>query len=400
MASRPPAIAAPPNLGPSNAVAPIQGDYWGLLAIPALLYGSLFTITREFGELAYIFIVGLAALACAGSRQLKFFPGQRFLVVLSFFYIILSRFDVLPSAWTIYHDDFAALRQWIPLVTTPILTTAMFLLFWQYRRFIIEYALLLCAIAFVIRFIASFWEQDLYWYADVPLGIYGLYSPNNDTLPLLLMLGIAAHRVDGRWRLQILLTLFTALVSTSAATRLFALINMGARLVGGRTTMLIMLFIALMAFQLISPFYYDAIYTLDGNSGVRTIFWRDAQLAVMQSHGLGVGFGTEYITNWFGDVGRISWGLTTEDADNRLFISTHSTFYDFALRMGVLGAGGFALWMFSVVRGAVTPTAVPTAALLVISCAVTPAMTAIDTQIGISMLLAWLLVERKAAGLS
>jgi hypothetical protein len=50
------------------------------------------------------------------------------------------------------------------------------------------------------------------------------------------------------------------------------------------------------------------------------------------------------------------------------------------------------------VRAAASPTSAPMCALLLISCSVVPAMTAVDTQIGISLLIAWLLVEQARPG--
>ena len=136
---------------------------------------------------------------------------------------------------------------------------------------------------------------------------------------------------------------------------------------------------------------------MDVNSGVRAIFWRDTQLAVRQTWGIGVGFGTEYITNWFGDIGRsYDYVLTAEGASDRLFISNHSIYYDVALRLGLIGVALFITMIVGTVKAAQSRLAAPLCAYLIVSIGVVPALTTVDTQIGICLLIGWILADRDA----
>jgi hypothetical protein len=61
----------------------------------------------------------------------------------------------------------------------------------------------------------------------------------------------------------------------------------------------------------------------------------------------------------------------------------------------VLGTVLFIVMIYDAACRPMTRLATPAAALLLIGCAVTPAITTVDTQIGMGLLLAWLFVERE-----
>jgi len=280
------------------------------------------------------------------------------------------------------------------MLATPLLTTALYVLLYSTRRLLLTYPLQIAAIFYVLRTVSLYFDENPEFYDDVRLGSWSLYSPNNETLAIFLLVAIWAFKKEEVMFRHILLLAIVLVFSTSLGTFIGSLAMFGMLFIkNGHRAICIGVFIGSLVFSLISPFYFDAIFDLDGNAGVRAIFWRDTQVALLQSYGIGVGYGTEWITNWFGDVGRLEWNLTPEWADDRLFIPNHNFLYDIALRLGVPGLIFALTWFWTLARQPQSGAMGPMTVFFVVSASVTPAMTAVDTQIGISMLLAWLLVE-------
>ena len=102
---------------------------------------------------------------------------------------------------------------------------------------------------------------------------------------------------------------------------------------------------ALSAFLAVAPYFALELHRMDPNTGIRSSLWRDTITAVEQTFGVGVGYGTEYITNNFIELKGRSWTVISESAAGRLFIGTHSGIYDVLLRLGVVGLLLFAIWL-------------------------------------------------------
>ena len=156
------------------------------------------------------------------------------------------------------------------------------------------------------------------------------------------------------------------------------------------------LIVALSLFSLIAPFFISELNTVDSNTGFRLILWRDTWSALIDTYGLGVGYGTEYISNDFTHIHDRYWKITPEDADDRLFVGTHSTFYDIALRNGILGLMLFATWFLRTIFQA--PKNSPqnaklfyaTAALLIVNNAVNMGFTSMSFCLGTGACLGFL----------
>jgi len=388
-------IAAEATMPVEAVTAGDRGFGWAAFAWAPLLYGLFFTALRPLNEGPYLVAVVLAVPACFAVGRLVLLPGQFWLILLSVAYLILSLFDVLPPAWTIYHDNIAAIRHWSWIIVMPILVTAFYAFFMRYRNWIIANALKLFCIAYAMRTLSQEFSQSFDFYDGIFLGRFSLYSPDNETLPLIMLLVIAAYRGNHLRSYQIAILALIIPASTSMGTFLAALISFGLRFIRAHRLALYGLLLVLLIFLFLAPFFYRELDNVDVNSGVRAIFWRDTQLAVWQTWGVGVGFGTEYITNWFGDIGRtFDYALTAEDASDRLFISNHSIYYDVALRMGLVGVALFITMIAGTVKAVESRMAAPMCAYLIVSIGVVPALTTVDTQIGICLLIGWILADR------
>ncbi|HEX8412563.1 MAG TPA: hypothetical protein VF637_01570, partial [Sphingomicrobium sp.] len=187
---------------------------WAWFAWPAALYGLFFTALRPFNELPYLIVIALAVPACLGVRGLVLLPGQALLIFLSVIYLLLSLFDEMPRAWTVYHDNYAALRHWSWIVTIPILTSAFFTFLLRYREAIIGHALKICAVVYVARSVSLLFDRTPEFYDDIFLGRFSLYSPDNETIPVFMLLMIAAFRGDRIRAYQIAILALMVPVST------------------------------------------------------------------------------------------------------------------------------------------------------------------------------------------
>jgi O-antigen ligase len=107
--------------------------------------------------------------------------------------------------------------------------------------------------------------------------------------------------------------------------------------------------IFIMLFVILAPFFSYELFSLDPNSGVRSVLWRDVVLLLQETNYIGVGFGTEYISNRFDYIGAYDWRLGDPDADGFIFLGTHSSFYDLSLRVGCIGLFLFIYWMYPVI---------------------------------------------------
>ena len=84
-------------------------------------------------------------------------------------------------------------------------------------------------------------------------------------------------------------------------------------------------------------FYSDpfALQSLDNNMPIRLILIRDALAGLVQSYGLGVGFGTESITNDYTRLGILHF--QSDEAPGFIHLAAHNSFATIAFRLGFIG---------------------------------------------------------------
>ena len=81
--------------------------------------------------------------------------------------------------------------------------------------------------------------------------------------------------------------------------------------------------------------HIQMIWELDKNTGWRLLFWHGSLQALVQTHGIGVGFGTEALQNYYRQIPRDVFMV--DDTDSFLLVGTHNAFFDVALRLGIVG---------------------------------------------------------------
>lgn len=90
---------------------------------------------------------------------------------------------------------------------------------------------------------------------------------------------------------------------------------------------------------------------MDANTSWRMRYWGDELTQLMNSFGLGVGYGTSYATNAFiGEAVSGPFAATAEYtvAERMYVVGCHNSFISIAFRLGILGAGFLLLFILSI----------------------------------------------------
>lgn len=359
------------------------------LAIPVAVYAMAFPMLRPLNEAPLLVVVIAAAGAALLMERVIARPAQWALIAFSTLWLVLSLTRSLPSGWTRYFDAYAAVRHWVWVLLVPLFVTS-FVAFWsRYGSFVVRRALMIAAGYFIVSRLAM-------WIAGVDTSfIFSLYGVNNTTLPILFLLILFLLRRQRVWFMDLIFGLAILALCTSATNSVIALSVLAVRFAPTPRLIPAGLAVVLIMALILSPNFALELFRLDANSGVRAVMWRDAAAAAVESHGLGVGYGTEYIKNQWGSIQQ-DWTLRTETSQDRLFVSTHSAFYDVLLRTGYVGVALLMFWMSTYGR---TPSSLgirearvrgAAACLIYTAISFNPGLTAIDVVVAISMVLGYL----------
>jgi hypothetical protein len=150
-------------------------------------------------------------------------------------------------------------------------------------------------------------------------------------------------------------------------------------------------------------FNVTAVWRADANSGVRLIFARDAFNSIVETNGVGVGFGTEAIRNIYPEFAHrhINW---YNSYSSFMLTGPHNSFVGVSFRLGLLG-GLIMIWLF-VYRCFPGSARLPVSrflsmiySLLVITLFVNVSLESPTYSMAIAFMLALLLTARSAAAM-
>jgi hypothetical protein len=312
-----------------------------LFALPAILYGLGFAVMRPYGATPLIAVLASCVLCCLQLRRVRISPTYQLFVILSLVILALSLTRSLPAAWTQLYDGAVAVRHWLWVPALPLLVTAYTAIFQSYGRTLERRALALAALLYTVNFAVSLAANDE--------TVLRLYHVSNQVIPIVLCLTLFIFRRRRHPLVDTALILAFISFTLSSSQILLGLSFLALRYWPRPQWVVYGLGIAILAILTLAPFFPMEMRAFDPNAGVRVVMWRDAATAVFDTNGVGVGYGTEYIKNRFYGIGLSDWHLSGDLAD-RYFWSTHSTFYDVALRTGVAGLAVFMTWFLSLLR--------------------------------------------------
>ena len=322
------------------------GQVAGLLPILTVAYGLGFAYLRGAGEIYLIFALLPVVVSLtnedARAVALKTLP----LAVFGGLVLVLSFARVMPPAWTVHYETFVAIRQYSWMIFLPALIVIFYDLFSRHYEFIERNSLALL----VFSYIASRFSRSSDPLMGSDLQLHGFYTFTNENAICVVLFMIFLFRRRRPLVLDIVLALCGLALATSAQSQIVMLSILLVRVFPDLKLTHPLLFIAVAIGYLVAPYYAYDLHAVDPNTGIRAMFWLDAINAMTQSWGAGVGFGTEYITNVFSGLKHTSWVIVPEDDPGRLYVGTHSAFFDVGLRTGVIGLALFSWWFFFATR--------------------------------------------------
>jgi len=361
-----------------------------LFAIPLFLIVIHFSYLSENSNIPFLIAVGLAGVVCVLARRVQLTQSYALLLAFSVGILAASLAGLMPDAWTRQYSAIAAIRHWLWMPLLTVFTTAFIVLFWRLRRLIIRHALVIgIGLLAYIKLQAWLFDQNYPWQ---------LYIIDNEMVPVSVALIIFIFRQRRDPGIDALLIAGYFLASGSSSHQLLAMAMMAIRFWPREKWVVLGFSLSIFAILLISPQIPEVLDQRDANAGVRAIMWGDSIDAAVETNGLGVGYGTEYIRNQFYAIRSGDWKVADPLHPGFLYLSTHSTFYDVLLRLGLVGILLSAIW----IAGLILPRrrmslqnrkmhAALSCAFIIFS-AFNPALISYYSLLGMCTVLAWLFI--------
>jgi hypothetical protein len=326
------------------------------------------------------------------------------------FIAILSKYRLLPTSWQVYFIEEAIVRQLIP----PL---GFFAVAWASKAYFRRR--LLCGDAFfgapLILFLsfvvgpAVMYQQNVSYQGNSTestiLALYGALS-NNITIAMFFVFGYIFFANDWR-RYAALITFICIAVSTHFAqfrvltvTAVAVLFGISGRLV------VVGLVLALVGVYAAGIDFISSIRNINPNAGLRLSFVADALSSVIDTHGMGIGYGTESVRWQYRFPGMPVFtflpdprSITPEQMLEVLSTGVHNSFVQAMLRTGVLGAFLLVAAFFAAFPPPNLPRnmrnhAAVVLAMIFIACFVNPALESPVQVVGIGFVYGYLLACR------
>lgn len=321
----------PPVAGRSFR-SPAEIAFSLIFALPSLLYALGFAAFRELDAPGLVAVALSAAVSMLVYRCYgRFVPFMPFLAF-SLAVLALSMIGWMPHSWPKYISNYVAIRQWAWLPTLLLATGTFYILIRESWPFLKRYALVLATIFFVISRLSRYFDLGSFSFSNDVL----IYTLTNDNAPMYACVAIYVLYSARSQIKSVLAGLLLVIASSGQSAQVASILILGMLLTKFRKSLLAVASAGMLAFVLVAPQYTIWLYRFDANTGFRAVLWGDAQLALKQTAGLGVGYGTMYFRNDFRGSG--SGFDQFHELDQALpFIGTHSSLYDVSLRVGVLG---------------------------------------------------------------
>lgn len=317
-----------------------------IFALPSLFYALGFTALRELDA------PGLVAVALSAIVSMFIYRCYgRFAPLLPFFafslaVLVLSMIGWMPHSWAKFISGYVAIRQWGWLPTLTLATGALYILIRESWPLLRRYSLVFAVVFYALSRLSRYWDFGHLAVTEDLL----LYTITNDNAPVYGCLAIyVLYGAKSQIR-SVIAGILLILASSSQSSQVASLLVLAMLLTKLRKSVLVTATVGMLAFLVVAPQYTVDLYRIDANTGFRAVLWRDAQQALKQTAGLGVGYGTPYFRNDFRNSGA-GYDQFHENDAALPFIGTHSSFYDVSLRVGLPGLLIFVWGIFALLRG-------------------------------------------------
>ena len=380
------------------------------LFIPCIwLVSALGFFLRLGGPLIILAVLAL----CVGYAVLRCSAPPKWLgafVLLCVAAAILSHYRLFPLSWQVYFKDEAISRQLAPVILTFVMAWASKAYF--ERRLPSGDAFvgggIMVFLGLVIAQIILFQQGFQYELEDPVTSVFTMYGSFTNNIIIAMFFLTAGAIAGSGWRryisIAIILLMFamTSLAQFSIVTAGFLALLLGApgRLVAlGIIGTLSLLYI-------VGFFFISELVIVAPNSGIRLVFLIDAFKSVLDTFGVGIGYGTESVRWRYNFPNRPEFvflpdpaSMTHEKMLETLSLGVHNSLFQALLRTGLLGFGVLSFALFSVFPRSDLPRklrnhASITFVIMFISCFVNPALESPVQGLGVGFAYGYLIALR------
>lgn len=332
--------------------SPTQKLAASILAMPTIVYMAFFQHFRDYDEYGLAVPIVATLIMIVVMKDIRLFAYLIPFYVFSVAILALSIYDMMPDSWTRYRETYAAFRQWAWLPILTLSATSCYYLIKINWKFISRKSLILAIALFSLSRIIRYYT---FGFPDMEMDFF-IYGIDNENSVIFALFSIYILYESRSKKISLLLGVILFILCSSATSRMAALLVISMLVTQHQKAVVVATSAASIGFLLISQAFVLPLYQYDPNSSFRALIWRDSTAAIMDTYGIGVGYGTEYIRNDFRAIPADFKRYVAESAADRLFVGTHSSVYDVTMRVGVLGfillLGG--IWLS--LRGKVTNT--------------------------------------------
>jgi O-antigen ligase len=318
-------------------------DAQALLLLLPFLWASLFTIFRPFGApalamaLAPLIVVGLS-----GARR-YIAPPLIVFAAITAVYAVLSYLGFLDQRLTLLFSREAVFQQ-CAYGLVLVFAVASFAFYHEGvaegRPWFLRLEEVVLLLAILSRLVGLVLVDPETAGADIVASGIGLAQfVNGETFFAFIFVRRWLHSPHASPRLNIFIALCLIVTAGSAQSRLSLLALLALVIVPSlRKPITVWFLIALLGIIVAAWPFAEAVWIFDPNTGIRLFFWHDVVHRFLESHGIGVGFGTETIRPIY-DLRVTDVQLQTIDSPGFILVGSHNAFLDALYRMGVLGFG-------------------------------------------------------------
>lgn len=296
----------------------------------------LFPLTRIFSGYNLIFLIFIIFIYIFFHKNKIFFINKNLLlfVFFSLIYAFLSFINILPKSWTVFFSVSAIPQQSLFILMIPLLV----FIFHEKIEFNLIKKINLSYFFFFNYFLYKIIDFVFINNDRNILDLFTIRTLSNSSCLLISFFLFNLYYVDKKFYKFFLLTIFLiiSLISPFAQNYIFAILVILIWLFPNRVKAIIIIYIisSLMAYFYLSK-NLELARLIDNNLPIRIIMTKDAIIGSALTNFIGVGFGTESITNNYYEYG--IYNFYDNQNQKLIFMSPHNSFATIFFRTGLIG---------------------------------------------------------------